>query len=210
MRIIMITALLLMVFPGSAWGQEIPCKKGACIKKQRPGTHFIAEVNGGGTLLRDGGFSVDGLLGMGGKVPYLPLRIYVVSEFAYSTSYGSGSLAHVPLAYRDERAYRDLALGVRLYVPLWSRLRLFADVLGGASHQAAVLEREELPTREVSGWNPHVHVAAGLQYRIMYHLSVGVRAKMALTDPDLAGLYSAVGAEVPLRSSLTAGLTWHF
>lgn len=210
MRWITLAALLLVVTPASAFAQEIPCEHGACVKKSRPGTHFIVELNGGGTLLRDGGFSVEGLIGAGGKVPFLPLRLYVISEFAYSTSHGSGLVASMPLAYRDERDYRDIALGLRLYLPLFSGLRLFADVLGGASHQAVVLEREELPVRRVTGWSPHAHVAAGLQYRLFYHLSLGVRAKVVLSDPDPAGLYAAVGTEAPIRTSLTAGLTWHF
>jgi len=207
---IALVLLVLSFAPATALAQEIPCREGPCVRKARPGTHFLAEINGGGTLLRDGGFAVDGLLGVGGKVPWLPLRLYAVGEFAYSTSYGHGRAGKTGLLFRDERDYRDLAAGLRLYVPLFAVLRLFGDALVGGSHQSVWLERDELPLREVSGWNMHAHVAAGLQYRLLYHMSIGVRAKVALTDPDLAGLHAAVGQRVPLRTSLTAGLTWHF
>ena len=191
-----------------AEAQEIPCGEGACLKKRRRGTHFIAEINGGGTVQRDGGFAVGGLLGVGGKVPLLPLRAYLIGEFDYSTSHGSGVRA--PLEYSDVRHYRDLTLGLRLYLPIWAGLRLFADVQGGGSHQAVALEREDLPPRLVSGWTPHFQLAGGAQYRLMHHLSLGLRARVVFTDPDMAGLYALVGEPVPYRTSLTAGITWHF
>ena len=205
-----LVAMMGVLCASSAAAQEIPCKAGACLKKRQRGTHFIAEINGGGTLQRDGGFAVEGLFGAGGKVPLLPLRVYLIGELAYSTSYGAGVLSHAPLAYNDARHYRDIAFGLRLYLPLWAGLRLFADVQGGASHQSVTLEREDLPVCAVSGWTPHLQVAAGAQYRLLHHLSVGARVRTAFTDTDLAGLYAAVGERVPYRTSLTAGLTWHF
>ena len=205
-----VMAMMGVMCASTAAAQEIPCRAGACLKKKRHGTHFIAEINGGGTLQRDGGFAVEGLFGAGGKVPLLPLRAYVIGELAYSTSYGSGMQMHAPLGYTDTRHYRDVSVGLRLYLPLWAGLRLLADVQGGGSHQSVALERADFPVRAVSGWSPHFQVAAGLQYRLLHHLSVGVRARVAFTDTDLAGLYAAVGEKVPLRTSLTAGITWHF
>lgn len=209
-KLMALIAMMGVMCAATAAAQEIPCKAGACLKKKRRGTHFIAEINGGGTLQRDGGFAVEGLFGAGGKVPLLPLRAYLIGELAYSTSYGGGIQSHTPLEYTDARHYRDLSVGLRLYLPVWAGLRLFADVQGGASHQTVTLERVDFPLRTVSGWNPHFQVAAGLQYRLLHHLSVGVRARMAFTDTDVAGLYAAVGEQVPLRTSLTAGITWHF
>lgn len=203
-------ALVSVLYPAAAGAQEIPCERGPCVKPRPPGTHFLVELHGGGSLNRDGGLAVDGLVGVGGKLRWLPLRFYLITEFAYSTLTEEGQIQSLPLMFRDERSFRDLALGLRTYVPLWRNLRFFVDLMGGATLQAASLERDTLMSRSASGWIPLALGAAGLQVRLFHHLSLGVRAKMVFTRDDLAGLHAAVGRDTPLRAALTAGLTWHF
>lgn len=202
--------MVLVTTPGLAAAQEIPCSRGPCVKARRPGTHFLVELNGGGTVYDGGGFAMEGLIGVGGKPWNIPLRFYLISEFAYNTSTDAGEMPGVPLGYRDERAFRDISLGLRIYLPLIPRLRLYSDVLGGGSHQSVTLKRDELPTRIASGWSPLAHVALGLQYRLLYHLSLGLRSKVVLTSDDLAGLHAATGTSPPVRATITGGLTWHF
>ena len=200
----------LVALPASAAAQEIPCEQGPCVKARPPGTHFIVELNGGGTVYDGGGFAMEGIVGVGGRLWKLPLRFYLVSEFAFNTSTDAGTVASVPLGYRDERAFRDLAVGLRIYVPVFTRMRIFSDIMGGGSHQTVTLNRDELPTRVASGWSPLAHVAVGFQYRVLYHLSLGFRTKVVLTSDDLAGLHAAVGNSAPVRTTITGGLTWHF
>lgn len=200
----------LVTTPGLAEAQEIPCSQGPCLRVQRPGTHFLIELNGGGTVYDGGGMAMEGVMGVGGKLWSLPMRFYLVTEFAYNTSTDSGDVGGAPLGYRDERSFRDVALGLRVYMPIYGRLRLFGDIMGGGSHQTITLERDELPTRVASGWSPLAHLAAGVQFRLLYHLSLGARAKVVLTSDDLAGLHAAVGKAAPTRATVTAGLTWHF
>lgn len=206
----LIVAAALMALSGSALAQEIPCSKGPCVKASRPGTHFIVELNGGGTVYDGGGFAMEGILGVGGRLWQLPLRFYLLSEFAFNTSTESGTMSSVPLGYRDERAFRDLAVGLRIYVPVFTRMRIFGDIMGGGSHQTVTLKRDELPLRVASGWSGLSHVAVGFQYRVLYHLSLGFRTKVVLTSDDLAGLHAAVGNSSPVRTTITGGLTWHF
>lgn len=202
-------AVLVTALP-AAQAQEIPCENGPCVRARRPGTHFLVELNGGGSLMRDGGYAVEGLFGAGGKLPWLPLRFYFLTELAHSTNLQNGRSWVGNRTFRDERAFTDIAAGLRVYAPIWGPLRLYADALIGGSHQSATLEREGITSRQVSAWSFHSQVSAGLQFRLLYHLSLGLRAKVVLTPEDPYGLLAMVGEEAPLRTTLTAGLTWHF
>lgn len=203
-------AAALLVLPAAASAQEIPCSEGPCVKARRPGTHFLVELNGGGTVYDGGGLAMEGIIGVGGRLWKLPLRFYLVSEFAFNTATETGDMASVPLGYRDERAFRDLSVGLRVYIPVLTRMRLYSDIMGGGSHQTVTLKRDDLPDRVASGWSPLAHVAVGFQYRVLYHLSLGLRTKFVLTSDDLGGLHAAVGNSPPVRTTITGGLTWHF
>jgi hypothetical protein len=93
---------------------------------------------------------------------------------------------------------------------VWGPIRFFADVLGGGSHIIATLERDGLPTQTVRGWLPLGAAAAGIQVRLLHHLSLGFRAKMVFTDDELGGLRTLVGSASPVRTSVALGLTCHF
>lgn len=202
--------MLLLAAPSPASAQEIPCGKGPCIAERRPGTHFLAEVYGGGTVNRNGGFAVEGLLGVGGKLPRLPMRLYLITEVGLASSVGEGYVPGLPLSYRDERMFTDVSAGLRTYFPVFGPARLFFDVSGGGTYQSVTLERDQLPAREVDGWSPLAQISGGVQLRLLHHLSLGVRTKLVLTRQDPGGLYDALGEEPPLRTSITAGITAHF
>jgi hypothetical protein len=209
-RVVWLTSALILALPLAAAAQEIPCGEGPCIKLRPPGTHFLVEVNGGGTLFNDGGLAVEGLVGVGGKLRGFPPRFYLIAEFDYSTNAHSGELGWAPGGYNDERDFRDVVGGLRIYVPIWGGLRWFVDGVGGGSYQVASLSRDQLPLREVRAWVPLVAVATGLQWRLFHHMAVGLRSKFVLNREDPGGLYAMVGEEPPLRTTLTLGLTWHF
>lgn len=208
------TALALFAFgvgaAGEAAAQDVPCPHGPCLQRAAPGTHFIAEISGGATTLGSGGLALEGVLGIGGKLRGFPPRFYLIGEAAYSSGTLSSATPLAGVGFRDERSYRDLSGGLRIYLPIYGPVRIFGDGLVGGSHVAASLDRQGLAPRTAEGWLPMFALAAGVQVRMFRFLSVGMRAKFVLTDDDVAGLRQVVGAESPLRATVTAGLTWHF
>jgi len=202
--------VLLQLTPRMARAQEIPCEGGPCLRSSEAGTHFLAEVNGGGSFWGGAGLSVGGLLGVGGKLRGFPLRFYLGGEFAYSSNTETGASPTLGTEFRDQRGYRDLALGLRVYLPVLGRLRLFGDILGGGSWVSGTIARGDLVERSVSGWEGLAVVGGGLQLRLVKGLSVGLRARYALTGDELDGLRSAMGVPSHRPASVMAGLTWHF
>lgn len=177
---------------------------------QDRGTHLLIELGGGSTTFGSGGPAFTVLFGGGGKLQHIPLRLYLFGEMTYMVGRTSGETGLLGLSYTDQRAYGDLALGLRLYLPLAGRLRLFTEGLAGASHVGVHLEREELGTVSAGGWVPLAGFGAGLQYRVLSALSLGLRGKLLLTDDDIAGLRRMTGDGSPLRSTAMVCFTWHF
>jgi hypothetical protein len=176
---------------------------------RRPGTHFIAEINVGGGL--SGGMSVGGLVGVGGKLKRFPPRFYLVAEFAHATRFAEGSLPDLPLAFEETWRFNDAALGLRIYVPIYRHVRILIDLMGGCSRIKGDLLREGMNRLGVEGWRPLGQFATGIQVRPFYHLSLGVRAKVALTGEGTSALEQLAGSEqTGPRATLTGGLTWHF
>jgi hypothetical protein len=205
---ILVSMLPLLAARGEA--QVIPCSGGPCLRPRAAGTHFLVEVSGGGTLIGGRGPAVGGMLGVGGALRGLPLRFYLVGELAYLSSTESGASSLIPDGFRDARSQRDLALGLRVYLPIYGGLRLFADALGGGSYHAGSIEGPGLPTRSSSGWAPLGVFATGLQVRFIQQLAVGLRVRFTLSRDELDGLREAMGDAATRPVSFMAGLTWHF
>jgi len=177
----------------------------------RPGTHLLAEVRGGAVAHDGGGLSLGALFGAGGKIPGFPPRFYVISEIAYSASSAQGLTATASaLAYEDHRRYVDLGAGLRVYVPIFHPVRLFADALVGTTNVSSELQRSGLLSHQAEGWLPLVAFGGGVQVRLAYELSVGIRARAVITSDDIGGTRAMVGQTSPTRVSTTASLTWHF
>ncbi|MCC6749700.1 MAG: hypothetical protein IT371_18685 [Deltaproteobacteria bacterium] len=190
-----------------ALAQEIPCGRGPCMRPAEAGTHFLAEVNGGASLRHDGGVAFSGLLGAGGRLG--PLRLYVVGEVGYRSD-ASTDAGSTGRGYHDVRSFRDLALGLRVYLAVVGPMRLLTDVQVGGTHVSAALDRPGLPIRHAAGWLPFFQLGAGLQVRLLHHLSVGLRGTVVATSDDLGGLRAMVAQTGVHRVALTAGLTCHF
>lgn len=206
-----VLTLALSLLSGPAHAQEIPCDGGPCTRPQRRGTHFLAEVNGGGALMGKGGLAIGGLVGVGGKLRGFPLRFYLVGEFAYSSASDSVHLPGTALGVDEERSYRDVGMGLRIYIPVYGPLRLFLDAMGGASYAAGTFHRQGLATLSAGDWKPLALTAAGVQFRLFHHLSLGARAKIVFTSDGMEELRTiSGGSESSVRSTITAGLTWHF
>jgi hypothetical protein len=212
-RLSLLTSSLFFLLPAGAGAQEIPCHDGPCVARRQPrddGTHFVAEVNGGGTVLGGRGLMVGGLFGVGGKLRALPFRFYLVGEFAYSGSTDEGLSPSLGISFRDERSRRDIDFGLRIYVPIWGPLRLFGDILGGATYVSASLQRDGLPTVQSSTWGGLAVAAVGLQVRVLRNLSFGARARFTLTGEEPDGLRATMMAESHKPITFMAAMTWHF
>lgn len=186
---------------------------GRCITAHaKPrGTHFLAEVHGGSTTYGSGGLALSAAFGVGGKLRGFPPRFYLLTEVGTSGSTTTGAVAGAGVTYRDERRFYDFAGGLRIYLPIWGPIRLFAEGLIGASYLSANLARAGQPTLSAAGWAALFQAGAGLQVRLLRHLSAGGRFKMMFGDDDgVGGFREIVGADAPLRSMATVSLSYHF
>jgi hypothetical protein len=190
-----------------ARAQPDPEQRGERVRKWRRGSHFIAEINVGSGL--DGGMSVGGLLGVGGKLKGFPPRFYLIAEYAHLSRSADGTLPDLPINYAEAWRYNDAALGLRIYFPVLRRVRLLVDLMGGFSRVSGALSREGMNEVRADGWHPLGQLATGLQIRPFFHLSLGVRAKIAFTGGGTSALLADSELLSP-RVTLTGGLTWHF
>jgi hypothetical protein len=213
MRYALVLVLVFSLFPTRALAQEIPCEAGPCLQRvpRRQPTHFIAELNGGSSTYGSGGLALGLVLGVGGKLRGFPPIFYLFGELSYNTAAESSSIALSNSSLRDDRAFRDLAVGLRIYLPIWGPIRLFGDAGVGGSYVTANVERAGLPMVSADGWMPIFQLGGGLQVRLFHHLSVGMRFKAVLgRDASVGALHELVGDALPLRHMATANLTWHF
>lgn len=203
----LLVALLCVPAPVLAQGTH----HGGLVSAQpKRGTHFIAEVAGGVATLQGPGPALEALVGVGGRPRWSPLRFYLFGEFAYTT--GATSLSTAGGAQIEQtHQNRDFGAGLRAYVPL-GPVRLFGDVLGGTTNLASTQQDERLGYAiERQRWLPYFGFAAGLQLRLMRHVSVGVRAKAVFTDADvLAELTGIPEKPSSVRLTTTGGITFHF
>lgn len=180
-------------------------------ERPRPGTHFIAEANGGTTGFGSGGPVFGGLLGAGGKLPRFPPRFYVIGELSQRWSSERGRLDG-GIAYEDERQLTDLGVGLRIYLPVWGPVRVFGDAQLGRSYATASYRSDTAPrsTRD-AGWINMAQVSVGPQVRILHHVSVGARARYTINEELVLdssdGPARRAGGN---RASFTGTLTAHF
>jgi hypothetical protein len=173
-----------------------------------PGTHFLLEAGAG--VLFGGGFGGEGslMLGAGGRLGGTPFRFYLVGEMAYAAMSGTGSIEGT--RYVDERRWLDLDFGLRMIIPIVGPLRVFFDLMGGATLAHAGLEREGHTPLESTDWEPMMAASAGFQARIFEPLSVGLRVKVRFTDDGLDALRDQLGFTRDVPVSIDGTVTWHF
>jgi hypothetical protein len=175
---------------------------------RRRGTHFILDLTAGLAPSGDAGLAGGLGLGAGGRLPATPLRLYGIGELSFAQTHPEPAL-HALSIRSDERSYLGLAGGARLYVPLGGKLRLFFDVLAGASYNGAEIS-SAASTLQESDWFVMGALAGGAQYRLLHSLSLGLRAKWLVSEDPLWELRDALGLSNAFPFVLSAGVTWHF
>jgi hypothetical protein len=170
-------------------------------RDKAPGSHFLLEGNAGFGIAGASGVTLGGVLGAGGRVPGTPLRLYLVGELVQSESERELTSAGTTELVQYEAL--DASLGLRGYVPVYGRLRFFADALVGRTLNTSSADSELARARE---WTNLFALAAGLQLRIIDELSCGARGRVAFAE-DSEGFSSAGTGQ---RWSMSATLTAHF
>jgi hypothetical protein len=172
-----------------------------------PGTHFVLEMNLGSSFSGSVGFAGSLVLGAGGKLKGFPLVFYLVGEAGYQRGGSDGQSTDG--AYEDGRDYADFSIGLRTYVPIIPDVRLFLDLLPGATHASASLARDGFSDLSSSGFYAHFALGLGAQVRIFRELSAGVRAKVLFADDGLDDLREAIGIHTPVPIVVSGTITWH-
>jgi hypothetical protein len=184
-------------------------------EEQQAGTHLLAEVNLGLGIppvsYLGPGFAYGGTLGIGGKFVGFPLRFYFVAGAASVDFAGDGTHPATGLGFSSERTYVDIFGGLRLLLPVFDELRVYADILAGAGYQGGSVLRAEGPRIDRSEWFAEGIVAAGLQYRWNHYASTGIRLETIFGNQDAALLDAFAGQESGsgVRLSVMVTQTWH-
>jgi len=95
-------------------------------------------------------------------------------------------------------------------LPIVSELRVFVEGLLGASLASARYTEPGLATLHAREWLGLALLSGGLQWRVLYQLSLGVRVSLALNPSGLTGVARYAGLHDGGRLALTGGVTWHF
>ena len=181
--------------------------------RARPGpppTYFIAESYAGAAVVGGFGGHLSLRVGVGGKLPSMPWRFYLIAETAYTSAATDGELASTGQSFEEGRSWIDVALGGRIYVPIAGPVRIFLDALGGGSWGTAWLERPGSRTLDPSEWTPLAIVGTGVQVRMLHGLSVGGRIAFRFAGDPLSELRDELGIDTLPPLVVSAGLTWHF
>jgi hypothetical protein len=155
------------------------------------GSHFFLEAGVGFGFRETNGPVFSGMLGAGGRVPGSPLRLYLATELARTS--GDVSAASSEGAYPLEVASTDMSLGFRGYVPVYARLRFFADALIGRSLTEVSPVSSGPPQVDfrrsgaANDWSTVFTLAAGVQLRVIDELSCGARGRVTLGGDDRLG-----------------------
>jgi hypothetical protein len=171
------------------------------VQAKRAGTHFLVEIDAGACLSGDAGPAASVAFGAGGKFKGFAPRFYVLGSYGYS-EYSAESV--------EEGGFSDLALGPRMVLPIIGPLRWFIDGSFGASYATGRFLEPELAPLAADEWLALARVSTGLQLRLIKTLSLGMRVGFAFNEAGLVGVSRLAGVHDPFRTTVSAGVTWHF
>ena len=201
-KLIVMAAGVLVLFGASGQARAQPARD--------PGTRFLAELEGGALLTGDAGPAVRASLGFGGKWKRFPARFYLIGQLGASSYVASPPAYLAARSGSESGAFHDVALGLRVLVPVVSELRVFVEGLLGGTLASASYSEPGIAELSARQWLGLALLSAGLQWRFLYQLSVGARVSLALNPAGLVGVARYGGVHDGGRLALTGGLTWHF
>jgi hypothetical protein len=200
----------------------VPAAAAACALAFAPeaaageaGTHLIAELNLGlGIAPSDylgPNFAYGGLFGVGGKFRDFPLRFYFVTGADSVNFEGDGTNPNTGTGYTAERTYVDIFGGLRLLMPIYSQIRVYLDILGGAGYIDGTVTRADGPSIGKQDWYAEFIGALGLQYRWHEYASTGIRAEVLFggQEAEVLDTYAGEGEGGGVRFTVLVTQTWH-
>ena len=161
-----------------------------------PGTFVIAEAQagyafGGAFGEVPGGPGVRFTLGGGGRVAGSRVRLYGIASLSFAEL--RGAAVEPTRRVATDRRWTAWSLGVRVLAPVWRRLRLLGELsVGQVEVESRAIVNDGAEFYAARGDALVVEAGVGLQYRVMLHLSLGVRADLAV--PTGLGGFDLIGA----------------
>ncbi|MET0390384.1 MAG: hypothetical protein ABW321_30710, partial [Polyangiales bacterium] len=104
----------------------------------------------------------------------------------------------------------DLAIGPRIYVPISEAWRVFGEAVFGASLANGQYSELGRPPLRAQEWLALAQLSVGVQWRVVYALSLGLSASFAFNETGLIGVARTSGAHAAVRPSVMGGIAWHF
>ena len=179
------------------------------------GTHLLVEANLGlgiaPVTYLGPDFAYGGLIGVGGKFRDFPLRFYFVTGADSISFSGEGNNPYTGTGFTAERTYVDIFGGLRLLLPIYDQIRVYADILGGAAYIDGTVTRADGPTVTKQDWFAEFIGALGLQYRWHEMASTGIRAEVLFgsQDAEVLDTYAGEGEGGGVRFSILVTQSWH-
>jgi hypothetical protein len=146
---------------------------------QARGSYFFGDVSIGSSWLHHQSQYAESELawgltaGVGGKWPYFPVRAFLLFQYERSSQ-----ASQIPSASVSEKIGLDLDSllgGVRLLVPIYRDIRIYGDFLLG---RTIIAEYFETGGGEINQVTPEtLLLTLGLQWRLLYRLSLGVKSE---------------------------------
>lgn len=181
-------------------------------KRKRPGTFFLGELGAGALLGPDGGRTIGGAIGFGGKWRGFPARFYVIGEVEAVGDMSRQGFYEDGTPVQDELSMFAMGLGLRMYIPLAGPLRLLTEATGG-NVKLTAREVSDSGVFEESINRGYFAVGIGPQVRVLHHLSLGARFEAMWIDYSGVSNASSLAAWEPAAASRTRVLgtaTLHF
>ena len=184
------------------------------------GNHFLVEVSGGVSepigmdADTESGRTLTATLGFGGRFRGHAPAYYVVGRVGQSQvgllGPPSSGRAHI------DREQTEWAVGGRVYVPFFPRLRLLVELSLGEMEERSTVVRSGFRTLHMAEERFAVFAGSGLQFRLNDHFSLGAMANLAWMPSDNGTDLAASAAGIPDadggagRLHLGATATVHF
>ncbi|MBW2261072.1 MAG: hypothetical protein JRG91_03785 [Deltaproteobacteria bacterium] len=179
-------------------------------------TYVEIDMNLGMTtpLYQDMGLALSygGMIGIGGKLKFLPPRFYFMAGVLHQTFRTQGSHALTGESFSARESLLDLSLGLRIVIPIYKGLRIYCDLMAIAAHHVSEVKRDSIGEKKSVGWLPGGLAALGVQYRWHRNASTGIRLEGTFYGPLDSAAMKMVGLEPEHNAKLVLALVqaWYF
>ena len=156
--------------------------------------------------------SYGGMIGIGGKLKAFPPRFYLMAGVLHQGFRADGLHPLTGQEYTARQSLLDISIGLRIVVPIYKGLRIYADVMALASRQKYEVVRAASDSRLSTYWTPGGVVALGIQYRWHRNASTGLRLEGTFYGKLDSAAMSTVDLDPDHNGKLVLALiqAWYF